>query len=564
MDRDFILYMAYKKSFINRAYRIKEGGETFFQIDFTAGDEPGKETKSKRIKEVIFLLDCSGSMQGDSIQEAVKALEICLKGLEEGNYFNVYRFGSTFEFLSQNSLKYSDESLEKALEYLSKSTADLGGTEILGPLTHIYSLSHMPETERSIVLLTDGEIANEEQVVDLVRKHRKTTSFFPIGIGAGLNEFLIKGLSRAGRGACEFIHPGERIEPKVLRTFQKFREAGMEEAHIDWGPGAFDQVPHEPVFFSCSPVSIFARHTDGNPAQQNVLKVKGRISGVERSWEIPVSGRSSEEYLPVSVLWAREKIRGLEEGDDASLTGSRQADRKNKQISNTIIELSRKYSLLSSLTSFVAVEEREEKDKSTGEIVLRKVPAAVTVGWHGIETKSPIQPMAMAMEDCEYSVDLTEPSIMYCHREKTDNCFRDMVFSPMESISYKTSGKNETAKTDLLMHILSLQKSKGGLSLDDRMAMKLGIDPDQIRELAAKMEIEIAEDNFMVVSTAIILQILRIHFLSKEFIWRSVVLKSEVWLKNIIKVGKPKIDGRELEVWADNFVKETVSIPWIS
>ncbi len=558
MDRDFILYMAYKTSFINRAYRTREGGDTFIHLDFSFDVEPKGEMKKAKEKEVVFILDCSGSMDGDSIQEARKALEICLKSLDEADYFNLYRFGSTFQHLFQSPEKYSDKTLEKALTYLSKAKADLGGTEVLGPLKHIYSLPPAPESERSIVLLTDGEVGNEGQVLDLIRKHQEHTRFFPIGIGTGPNEFLIKGLARAGRGAFEFIYPGERIEPKVLRTFQKLGEVALEGVDIEWGGGSFDQVPRAPFCYSGSPFSVFARHTGGESPQGNVLKLNGKISGVKKWWEIPVSDQGLGESLPVPVLWAREKIRELEEGGDASLRGSRQVDRRSKQVRDMIIEFSKKYSLLSTLTSFVAVEEREEKEKSTGEIVLRKVPALVTVGWHGSRMQVPCMASPTLIASIR-SVFPRKSSRMYERPSALYEIGDDALASGYHAGKLVKS-KEERQKTDLLMDILSLQETHGGLRLTEPLAQGFGINLDKIQELASTMELAVSGDKFLILSTAILLQILRIYFLDDEISWRGVIRKSEVWWRKIMRDGKPRIGGRELVDWAEEFVRENVRI----
>jgi len=468
-----------------------------------------------------------------------------LRALDEATYFNVYRFGSDFQHLFQTPEKYSDESLEKALEYLAKADADLGGTEILKPLKHIYSLHRIPQAYRSIVLLTDGEIGNEGQVLNVVREHRNHTRFFPIGIGAGPNEFFIKGLARAGRGAWEIIYPGERIEPKVLRTFQKLNEAAFEDVVVDWGAGSWEQVPQNPLLYSGCPVSIFARQSGGALSQDMALKISGKIDGVKKEWEISISDQGQEKSLPVPVLWARERIRELEErGEDVPLSGSRQTARKSKQATELIVELSKRYSLLSTLTSFVAIEEREEKDKSTGEIVLRKVPSLVTVGWHGRGRILP--PMAAVSRPC-LKADLRE-SISY---------------TPIKpSIAYPKEEpiRRKSQKTDLLMDILSLQRVQGGLGLSDQVARLIGIDLGEIRKLASSMELSNSGEKFLILSTAILLQVLRVHFLSEEDSWRKVIRKSEEWLSKIVQDGNPKMEGRDLMDWVEEFVRTNVQI----
>ncbi|MBM4322838.1 MAG: hypothetical protein FJ115_04680 [Deltaproteobacteria bacterium] len=220
---------------------------------------------------------------------------------------------------------------------------------------------------------------------------------------------------------------------------------------------------------------------------------------------------------------------------------------------------SKKYSLLSTLTSFVAVEKREEKDKSTGEIVLRKVPALVTVGWHG---------MGRVLPDLKVASIGIMSSILSPMRVRGEAPMRFLKIGGgfADKISYPSaipmakedSTKREQQRTDLLMDILSLQKMQGGLGLNDRMAKEFDIDLKKIRKLASIMELGIPEDKFLVISTAILLQILRVHFLSEESTWRKVVRKSETWLNRIIQTGKPTIEGRELADWAEDYVRENV------
>jgi Ca-activated chloride channel family protein len=159
-------------------------------------------------------------MGGSSIREAKQALSILLKALEPGTFFNIYRFGSTFEHLFDKSVIYDSKQLEAALKYLSSIDADLGGTEILAPLQAIQK-GLSGETLTNVVLLTDGEVGNEEQVIDLVRGKANHMRMFTVGIGHGPNEYFIKQLARTSGGAAEMISPNERIEPKVLRLFSK-------------------------------------------------------------------------------------------------------------------------------------------------------------------------------------------------------------------------------------------------------------------------------------------------------------------------------------------------------
>ena len=275
------------------------------------GEKPKRPTKEVP-REVLFALDCSGSMQGDSIEQAKRALEICLKGLQQGVRFNLCRFGSSHEFLFKEPESYSESTLGKAIAYLRRVDADLGGTEILKPLKAICSNGN--EGRQDIILLTDGEVGNEEEIFGLIREHRSNTRVFPVGIGAGCNEHFIKGLARAGNGASELIHPGERIEPKVLSLFGKLGQAGLENASIAWGQHQVEQAPFAPAVFLDTPVTLFARGTAENFTGKEVV-VKGKVNGEETKWKIPVLDAPNDD-LPIPTLWARERVRDLEESGE--------------------------------------------------------------------------------------------------------------------------------------------------------------------------------------------------------------------------------------------------------
>jgi Ca-activated chloride channel family protein len=571
MDRDFILNMEYEESFASRAYRYQSGEESFLQLDLLLEPEQLGETGSQGQehqdagKEIIFVLDCSGSMSGDSIREAKKALEICLRGLEPTTAFTIYRFGSNYEYLFKEPEKYSEASLKKGLGYLKKTDADLGGTEILNPLKAIYATSHSKgDVERNIVLLTDGEVGNEEQIFELVRKNQESTRVFSIGIGAGCNEYFIKGLARAGRGASEFIYPGERIEPKVLRLFSKITQKGLNNLSIHWGKGAVEQAPFTPVIFLESPTTVFARCSDRDLLPEKIT-IRGHVNGQDREWEIGIT-ESQSENVPVPILWARERIRDLEETrGDLKERGSRQRERKGDRWKETILDLSKRYSILSQSTSYVAIEEREEKDKTTGELVLRKIPVPVTIGWHGMGSV-----FGLGQADVMYDMALA-PAMIKKSRVMPEMSTGRSAYSEAD---YKVKARFKFApdhKTDIVLAILSLQRAEGGMELNEEVSEILGIEYGEIRarsqEITFEMELErfrhlfdMGVDSFLILSTAILLRSLEIHFSSERETWARIVKKSEDWMMHVMHEGRPRIHGRDLMAWAEEFVRKNVRI----
>jgi Ca-activated chloride channel homolog len=430
MDRDFILLIDPGQTAAGKAYRYDEGAYAYWQLDL-ALPESDFETKS-RAKEIIFLLDCSGSMGGTSIREAKKALEICLKALQPGCTFDVYRFGSRFNSFFDEPQTYSEYSLNKALQFLKHTDADLGGTEIFAPLQQIFSGAKTND-ERVIVLLTDGQVANEQQVFELTGANRTNLRFFAIGIGAGPNNHLIKGLAKNGNGAAEFIYPGERIEPKMLRMFSRINSAKMEIKSISWHGEGIEQAPLLPVIFPDTVTTIFARSKapDSMPKE---LTVKGSMDGTSKEWKFAVQ-KAAPQNMPLPRLWARERIRELEEADQSS--GSQQV-RKAAIKRNLIIDISKNYQIMSRYTSFLGIEKRSEEDKSKGAAELRKIPALVTTGWHGLM----------------YSHDLA----IYNSVEKKSSHVRRCIAMPQQPPAVYSG--YEHSMPDILMDLLSAQQSR--------------------------------------------------------------------------------------------------------
>jgi len=573
MDRDFILNIEYEESFASRAYRYQSGQEGFLQLDLLLETEPmgingsqGQERQDAR-KEIIFVLDCSGSMSGDSIREAKKALEICLRGLESGSAFNMYRFGELYDRLFLGSGSYTEKSLDEALAFLKSTEANLGGTEILRPLMKIYSETPKDLIERDIILLTDGEVGNEDEIFDIVRWNQESTRVFSIGIGVGCNEYFIKGLARAGRGASEFIYPGERIEPKVLRLFSKITQKSLNNPQILWGEGAVEQAPFTPVIFLESPTTVFARCLDNDLLPEKIT-IKGHVNGQDREWEIEIT-ESHDENVPLPILWARERIRDLEETrGDHKERGSRQRERKGDREKETILDLSKRYSILSQSTSFVAIEQREEKDKSTGELMLRKIPVLVTVGWHGIGGIRVPYPSPPSRASVSLDLSHPEPSafqpLFPARRVECDESplsyFHEMEPSQMRMPQNLMEAQDP--RMDLLLNILSLQKATGGMELDPKISSSLGIDFREFKEVSKQIEVGVPVDKFLLLSTAILLRVLEFGFPDRGNMWTRVVRKSRDWFMDIDANGNPRIHGKHLMDWAEEFVRDNLAIEY--
>ena len=230
MDRDVVVLVATEEG--HRPRLLVEKGKNSTAVLLTC--VPRLEDLTKVPSEVVFLIDCSGSMTGQSILMAKEALSLLLNSLPTDSTFNIVRFGSSMEMLFPSSQPYTDSTLDKARTLVQNLNANLGGTEILPPLQAILNQAKQDSildkartlvqnlkaklggTEqegedrlKQLFILTDGEVSNSLECIRLVGAERKNTRVFTLGIGASADRHLVKGLARAGGGTAAFTTQGE-------------------------------------------------------------------------------------------------------------------------------------------------------------------------------------------------------------------------------------------------------------------------------------------------------------------------------------------------------------------
>jgi Ca-activated chloride channel family protein len=340
--------------------------------------------------DVTFLVDRSGSMEGTSIAEVRNALQLCLRSMIPGCTFNIVGFGSKYESLFPESRPYDEASLTQASAHVDALRASFGGTEILPALQFVLEQPRQPGRPRQVVVLTDGEVTNTDAVFALARAHAAHARVFTFGIGAGSSHHLVNGLARAGGGTAEFIYPGERIEPKVVRQFARLLSPSLADAAVSWGALDAKQAPASiPPVYAGGRLLLYAFvkdvPADATPAK---LRLTATSTSGAVAFDVDLDPSRAVSGRTVATLAARARIRELEESPEwTSPRGSRQRGRKATGVSREIVELSLRYGILSRETSFVAVERRETP--VVGDMQLRRVPIALTTGWGGLARMRP-------------------------------------------------------------------------------------------------------------------------------------------------------------------------------
>ena len=220
LETNFVVKVATEKPFEPRAL-VAAGaeGEAIVQMVFSPAQVPLTEL-TELAMEIIFVIDRSGSMQGNSIASVIECMRVLLRSLSTQSRFNLVSFGSTFVSLFKESVPYSQATLEQATKHVLAWQADLGGTEMRAPLHHVFSTPPLPTHPRQIFLLTDGEVSNVEELTALVGMHAASTRVSVLGIGNGVSRSLVENLARAGKGTSAFITDNEEVGPKVSRMMQ--------------------------------------------------------------------------------------------------------------------------------------------------------------------------------------------------------------------------------------------------------------------------------------------------------------------------------------------------------
>ncbi len=510
MDHDLVLLVKPREAGVPQALVEKHPhGGWAAQLSFAPRFEA-----SAAPCEVVFVIDCSGSMDGQSIDEARNALQLCLASLTPAQRFEIVSFGDTHRRLFGQSRPYDEASLAAAREHVAQLAADLGGTEILPALADVFVQPLVPGLPRQLVILTDGQVTNTDEVVALVRRHSGDTRVFAFGIGAGVDSRLVKGMARAGEGAAEFIEPGERVEPKVLRQLKRLMTPAFTDLQVDWDGASPRQAPHfVPPVFADGRVIVYGLG-DGQPPTGAVLKARGPAGEVE--WRLPIDAPAAAEGTLVGTLAARALIRDLEEGMSPlhDRRGSLQQRGKPAQsrVEQEIVKLAKAWSLASRHTSFVAVETREKPTE--GEAVLRRVPLALQRGWGGRDVQL-----------CEVAA---------CSvREDQFECLELAMEAPVERRKLARSSPAVPAPPSAsapsrrpLDTLVALQRFDGSWDLTEDLATFLG---KKVGDLLALIDAQNHQAR-KALATALALVWLHTEAEDDEDEWALLAAKAEAWL----------------------------------
>jgi len=308
-------------------------------------------------RELVLVIDTSGSMAGASMEQAKQALMLALQRLSANDYFNVVAFNSTTHRLFSQAVVANEANINAAKRYVSRLDAN-GGTEMREALE--VALQDSSESEigqsrvRQVVFITDGSVGNEESLFGFIVDHVGKSRLFTVAIGSAPNGYFMKKAAQFGRGVYTAIGSVKEVNEAMSQLFEKIEKPLLTDVRVSFhnagnsersgeGSGAEHYPTKIPDLYANEPLLLMVKLSE----KIDTITISGEYAG--QYWQKDITPNWSANHEGVGTLWAREKIEYLM--DEAVRQGNRD------QFRDAVIRLGLDYKIMSRYTSFVAVDQ---------------------------------------------------------------------------------------------------------------------------------------------------------------------------------------------------------------
>ncbi len=310
-------------------------------------------TTARIPREVVYVIDTSGSMHGESIDQARSALQLALGSLKPDDRFNVIQFNSNTHALFGNSVKATTHNIQLAQNYVAGLQAE-GGTEMLSAVQLALRGDAREGMLRQVIFLTDGSVGNEEQLFTTIQRQLGSSRLFTVGIGSAPNSFFMTRAAQFGRGTFTYIGKVEDVQQKMATLFSKLESPVLtdvsirlpEQAGADFWPKRI------PDLYLGEPLLLALRMEKELPE----LELNGTLDG--QSWNRKIAIQGGADSHGVHLLWARRKI--------ADLMDEKARGKPEGEVRKAVLDVALDHKLVSKYTSLVAVDKTPARplDKS--------------------------------------------------------------------------------------------------------------------------------------------------------------------------------------------------------
>ncbi len=348
-NKDFILEYSTLGDSLETALLTHKDGEVGY---FLLMVQPPSQMSGEEAvpKELVFVLDCSGSMSGFPMATSKAVMRKFIAGMNPYDTFQVIRFSESASSMSRAPLANTSANRARGLAYV-EALAGYGGTQMIDGVKAALDFPVDPHRQRMVFFLTDGYIGNETAILAAIRERVDDTRLYSLGVGSSPNRYLIDQMAREGRGFSQFVRNDQDPTPLVDRLYRRLNLPVLTAVESDWGElEILDSLPATvPDLFDRQPVFLIGRYQQPGTG---TFHLRGRQG---RTWaEVPVEvelPRRETTNASLRLLWARRQIGELMR---------QQVKREIPEIRARVLDLALEHSLMSKYTSFVAVERKLE------------------------------------------------------------------------------------------------------------------------------------------------------------------------------------------------------------
>ena len=333
---------------------------------------PGIDVDASKIveKDVAFVLDTSGSMAGNKLEQAKKAFQFCVANLNDGDRFEVIRFSTETEALFDGMKKANSKNRKMAIDFI-KDMKPIGGTAINAALTEALALK--PEGDRPfvVIFLTDGRptigITSENEIVKNVEKAAGKTRVFSFGIGTDVNAHLLDKITEKTRASSQYVTPNEDIEVKVSSFYTKIKEPVLANPKLKFPDGirVSKLYPNPlPDLFKGEEIVLVGRY---DKAGKGDVLLDGTVNGKQAQSEFGVKfpAEADRDFIP--RLWATRRVGYLL--DEIRLHGEK------NELKDEVTQLARKYGIVTPYTAYLIIEDERRRGVPVAARTLRNFEA---------------------------------------------------------------------------------------------------------------------------------------------------------------------------------------------
>ncbi|HEY0049334.1 MAG TPA: TonB-dependent receptor [Pyrinomonadaceae bacterium] len=351
-NRDFVLKYKTAGSGIEDAvlaHKDKNGG--FFTLILQPPDKILPQDTTP--KEIVFVLDTSGSMSGFPIDKAREAMKLTLDNLNPDDTFNLITFAGETQILFDAPVPATKENLARAQKLLD-GVQSSGGTEMMKAIKAALEPSDSQQHVRIVCFMTDGVVGNEAEIIAEVRKYANAR-VFAFGIGDSVNHYLLDEISREGRGEVEYVSRTDDGSAAARRFYERIRNPLLTDVALEFqGIQTTEVYPREiPDLFDAKPVTVVGRYAQGGRGK---VVLRGKMQGqlFSREIEVEFPGQNSRNDA-LATLWARRKVADLTR---QNLSNRQKSSETKTDLEQAITNLGLEFRLLTPFTSFVAFDEQ--------------------------------------------------------------------------------------------------------------------------------------------------------------------------------------------------------------